>query len=122
MIRRRGENVSSVELEAALLRHPAIAQVAAVGIPSPVGEEDIKVCIVPSAGDFEMADFFEFCKVNLPDFAIPRYVELLTTFPVNAMGRVMKHRLQAEGVTARTRDLDAEGFRVDRAERRVTKH
>lgn len=121
VIRRRGENVSSVELEAALLRHPGIAQVAAVGIQSPLGEEDIKVCIVPRAGDLEMADLFEFCKANLPYFAIPRYVEFLTNFPVNAMGRVMKNRLRDDGVTGTTTDLEAEGFRVARAQRRVTK-
>jgi carnitine-CoA ligase len=117
-MRRRGENVSSYELEQAMLKHPAIAAVAAHAVPSPLAEDDIKVCIVPAGGTpptpGELHDFF---KANLPYFAIPRYVQFFDALPTNANGRVMKHKLRELGV-ADAIDLEALGYRVERDDRR----
>jgi len=119
-IRRRGENVSSIELEAALARHPAVRQVAVHAVPSELGDDEIKACIVvtPDAERLEPAALFEFCKRTLPYFAVPRYVELMAELPVNAVGRVRKQALRDRGVTGATWDFEALGLTVGRAERR----
>jgi crotonobetaine/carnitine-CoA ligase len=119
-IRRRGENVSSIELEAALSRHPAVHQVAVHAVPSELGDDEIKACIVP-AGDAEELEpeaLFDFCKRTLPYFAVPRYVELMAELPVNAVGRVRKQELRDRGITSGTWDFEALGLTVGRDERR----
>ncbi len=118
-LRRRGENVSSVELEIAIVSHPAIAEAAVHAIPSPLTEDDIKVCIVLTQGaTVDPAELFDFFKRTLPYFAIPRYVEVVDELPRNATLRVMKHLLRSRGVTPQTWDLDAMGFSVAPDERR----
>lgn len=118
-LRRRGENVSCFELELAIGEHPAVAQAAVTGVPSPLGEDDIRVWIVPVTGATpSAADLFEFFRDTLPYFAIPRYVDIRSELPVNHMGRVMKDRLRAEPVSDDTADLEALGLAVARNDRR----
>jgi crotonobetaine/carnitine-CoA ligase len=119
-LRRRGENVSSFELEAAIATHPDITAVAVCGVPSPLGEDDIKACIVWTPPSPPTPDeLFTFFKDSLPYFAIPRFVELRASLPVTAAtGRVTKHVLRAEGITPSTWDLEELGFSVARADRR----
>jgi crotonobetaine/carnitine-CoA ligase len=118
-LRRRGENVSSMELEAALMRHPAVERAAVHAVPSALTEDDIKACLVLRAGaTLTPEDIFEFSKENLPYFAVPRYVEVRDALPVNAMGRIMKHVLREEGVTGRTWDLEGLGLVIRREDRR----
>jgi carnitine-CoA ligase len=116
-LRRRGENVSSVELEQAIDRHPAVVESAVHAVPSKLGEDDIKACIVVSS-HIESAELFAFFKDNLPYFAIPRYVEFLDALPRNGVGRVMKHKLREAGITPNTWDFDAMGLAVTKKERR----
>ncbi|MBF6556325.1 MAG: AMP-binding protein [Acidimicrobiales bacterium] len=119
-LRRRGENVSSFELESAIATHPDIKEVAVCGVPSPLGEDDIKACIVwTPAAPPTPDELFTFFKESLPYFAIPRFVELRAALPITAAtGRVTKHVLRQEGVTASTWDLEELGFSVARADRR----
>lgn len=118
-LRRRGENVSSVELEIAIGAHPKVAEVAVHAVPSELSEDDIKACVVLVEGTvLDPTEAFEFFKVELPYFAIPRYVEILDALPRNAVERVMKHQLRDRGVTEETWDLEALGLTVERAERR----
>jgi carnitine-CoA ligase len=119
-LRRRGENVSSQELERAIAGHPKIAEAAVHAVPSPMTEDDIKACIVLASSDepVEPAELFSFFKETLPYFAIPRYVEILPELPKNATLRVMKHLLREKGVTAGTWDLEAMGLTVPRDGRR----
>jgi crotonobetaine/carnitine-CoA ligase len=101
------------------MRRPAVERAAVHAVPSDLTEDDIKVCLTLAAGvNLSAADVFEFCKANLPYFAVPRYVEILDALPVNAMGRVMKHLLRERGVTPGTWDLEALGLVVGRDERR----
>ncbi|MEW6471261.1 MAG: AMP-binding protein [Actinomycetota bacterium] len=118
-LRRRGENVSSMELEQAILRHPKVAEVAVHAVPSAATEDDIKACIVliPEAATTPEELFAHFEK-ELPYFAVPRYVELLPALPKNAIGRVLKHELRDSGVTPATWDLEALGLTVARDARR----
>ena len=118
-LRRRGENVSSLELETALLLHPKIADAAVHAVPSELAEDDIKACLVIRTEETITPDeFYAFCKNNLPYFAIPRYVEFLESLPKNAVGRVMKHELRANPNLENAWDFEKLGFRVDKHERR----
>ena len=118
-LRRRGENVSSMELEQAILRHPKVAEVAVHAVPSEATEDDIKACIV-LAPEVETTpdELFAHFEKELPYFAVPRYVELIPALPKNAIGRVLKHELRAAGVTPGTWDLEALGLTVARDARR----
>lgn len=119
-MRRRGENVSSMELEEALRQHESVAQVAVHAVPSELIEDDIKACIVPARGHALTPEvLFDFFKASLPYYAIPRYVELMDELPSNAVGRVQKFVLRERGVTPNTWDLEAMGLVVERAERRL---
>ena len=118
-LRRRGENVSSQELERAIASHPAIAEAAVIGVPSPMTEDDIKACVVLVDGAVVTPEaLFAFFRDALPYFAIPRYVEVVPELPKNATLRVMKHLLREKGVTAKTWDLEAMGLSLGRDARR----
>lgn len=119
-LRRRGENVSSIELEQVILKHPAIANVAVHAVPSDLSEDDIKVCVVLAPGEsIEPESLFEFFRTSLPYYAVPRYVEFLDGLPANVNGRVQKFRLRERGVTESTLDLEKLGLVVARADRRA---
>lgn len=118
-LRRRGENISSVELETAIREHPNVAMVAICAVPSDLGEDDVMACVVldpPNSATVE--ELFEYFKRELPYYAIPRYLQLRECLPVNVMGRILKHELRSQGLTADTIDLEARGLVVSRAERR----
>jgi crotonobetaine/carnitine-CoA ligase len=118
-LRRRGENVSSLELEDAILTHSGIVEVAVHSVPSELGEDDIKACIVlVQDGVLTPEELFEHFRHNLPYYAIPRYVELVPELPRNGVGRILKHKLREVGVNPGTWDLESLGLTVARAERR----
>ncbi len=118
-LRRRGENISSLELEAAINGHPRIAESAVIGVPSELGEDDVKACVVVADGDApDPEELFGFFKDNLPYFAIPRYVDVIEALPRNGVGRVMKHKLREAGNSESTIDFDQLGLTVAKAERR----
>jgi crotonobetaine/carnitine-CoA ligase len=114
-IRRRGENISSFEVEQTLLRHSAIAEAAAIAVPSELGEDDVKVVVSlkPDAA-LEIAELMDYCVDHLPYFAVPRYVELMESLPMNPTGKVLKAELRAGGVTASTWDREEAGYSVRR--------
>jgi len=116
-LRRRGENISSFELEQAIVRHPAVVECAVHAVASPLGEDDVKVCIVTSS-PVEPVELFAFFKNNLPYFAIPRFVDILDALPRNRMGKVMKHALRDAGNSSETWDFEALNLTVTRAKRR----
>jgi carnitine-CoA ligase len=118
-IRRRGENVSSVQVEAAIVAHPKIAEAAVHAVPSAMTEDEIKACLVlvPDA-QVTPAELFGFFAERLPYFAVPRYVEVVEALPKTATMRVQKHLLRERGITAQTWDLEEMGLTVARAQRR----
>lgn len=118
-LRRRGENVSSVELEVAISKHPAIAQVAVHAVPAGVREDEIKACLVLESGaQVTTEELFAFFRDNLPYYAVPRYVEFLEELPTNAMGRILKHKLRDQWDSPATIDFQALGLVIDRTQRR----
>ena len=118
IVRRRGENVSSLALENVIRQHPAVLDVAVCALPATMGDEDIKACLVLAENAMlTSAEFFEFIRDRVPYFAVPRYVDLRDKLPTNALERVMKHVLRDEGVRPGTWDLEQEGLVVARADR-----
>jgi carnitine-CoA ligase len=110
-LRRRGENVSAVELENAMREHPAVLDVAAVGIPSEVLEDDIFVVVeVLPGAELEYADLHEYCVRVLPRFMVPRYLEFVDEIPRNANNKIEKFRVRDRGLTATTWDTTTGAF------------
>ncbi len=104
-IRRRGENISSFEVEAAVQRHPAVTECAAVGVRTPLGDEEVLVAVIVDGPGFEPAQLLDFLSGSLPQFMQPRYVDVVSDLPRNATtGRVRKSELRAAGVSATTWD------------------
>lgn len=112
-LRRRGENISSYELERTFRTHPDIADVAVHAVPSDLTEDDVKVTAVRRDGaELTAEQLCRWCLDKLPYFAVPRYVEFRTELPRNATGKVLKHRLRDEGVTAATWDITSSDVQV----------
>ena len=106
-IRRRGENVSSYEVEQVLLSHPDVAEAAAFPVRSELAEDEVMAAIVPRDGHLlTPAVLSEYCKGRMPAFAIPRFIEFLTALPMTENGKVQKFRLRERGVTAATWDRE----------------
>jgi carnitine-CoA ligase len=119
-MRRRGENVSSIELEVAIRTHPKIADAAVHAVPSPVGEDDIKAVLVLVEGQgLEPEEVFAFFRDTLPYYAMPRYVEIVDDLPRNAVNRVMKHLLKDQPHGEGVWDFEALGLTVTREQRRA---
>ncbi len=102
-IRRRGENISSYEVEQALQSHPAVASVAVYPVRSELAEDDVMAAVVLANGQHvEPAELARFCESRLPYFAIPRYIDLVVDLPRTENGKVQKYKLRERGVTAST--------------------
>jgi crotonobetaine/carnitine-CoA ligase len=115
VVRRRGENISSFEVEAALLLHPAVREAAVVAAPGDGGEDEVLAVLVPAEGAaLDPAALVEFLRPRLPPFMIPRYVRLVDALPRTPTHKVEKHRLRAEGVTGETWDREKAGVVVKR--------
>jgi carnitine-CoA ligase len=95
-IRRRGENISSVEVEQFVLRHDAVFECAAVPVPSEISEDEVKVCIVPKPGrQLDERGLIEFLLAErMPRFMIPRFIQILPELPRNTNGKIPKHSLR----------------------------
>ena len=104
-IRRRGENISSFEVEQVLLSHPGVAECAVYPVRSELAEDEVMAALVPRAGvQVEPSEVIAFCTSRLPYFAVPRYLDLLDTLPRTENGKVQKYRLRERGLGASTWD------------------
>ncbi|HET9876810.1 MAG TPA: AMP-binding protein, partial [Mycobacterium sp.] len=114
-LRRRGENISSIEVETAVLNHPAVAEAAVVGVPSKLGEDDVLLVVTvrPSA-TLDRVELLDFCAARMPYFCVPRYVEIVDEIPKNIIGRVRKDVLRARGVGVDTWDRERHGYSLNR--------
>jgi crotonobetaine/carnitine-CoA ligase len=116
-VRRRGENISSYEVEQVLNAHPAVAESAIVAVKSTIagGEDEVKACIVlRSEMSVEPAALLDYCQPRMPHFAVPRYVEFVAELPKTPTEKIQKHKLRDTGLTATTWDREAVGYRVRR--------
>ena len=116
-IRRRGENISSFEVEAVLLDHPAIAEAAAVAVKAEEGGEDeVLVCIILEDGAEPPIpeDLLDYCTPRMPYFAVPRYIEYVTEIPTTPTAKIQKNKLRDRGLSAAAWDREAAGYKVRR--------
>jgi len=114
-LRRRGENISSFEVEHALMQHPGVRDVAVVGVPSELGEDEVKACIVLADGATASEEsLIRHCVATMPYFAVPRFIEFYDVLPRNEVGRVQKFVLRAEHAARPGWDREAAGVKVTR--------
>ena len=114
-IRRRGENISSFEVEQVLIRHPAVALAAIFPVSSDLAEDEVMAAIIlkdgASATEEEMV---RFCEGKMSYFAIPRFVEFVESLPRTENGKVQKFKLRERGRTAATWDREKAGVVLKR--------
>ena len=106
-LRRRGENISSFEVEAVVRSHPAVAECAVVAVPADEhgGEAEVKACIVLVSGtSIDFSDLIAWCDARMPYFMVPRYVERLDALPQTPSEKVRKKELRDLGVSPDTWD------------------
>lgn len=106
-LRRRGENISSFEVEDVVRSHPAVAECAVVGVPADDdgGEDEVMVFLVAIDGEeVDPADLISFCQSRMPPFAVPRYVDVIAELPKTPSEKVKKGDLRTRGVTETTWD------------------
>jgi crotonobetaine/carnitine-CoA ligase len=114
-LRRRGENISSFEIERVLMSHGSLADVAVHAVPSELTEDDLKLTATVKEGvQVGEEEIFRWCVDQLPYFALPRYIELRDQLPRSPVGRVLKRQLREEGVTAQTWDAEVAGVTFDK--------
>ena len=106
-IRRRGENISSFEIEEVLKLHPAVLDAAAYGVPSELTEDDVMVAIVRRSGArLDPADVIDFCSERMARHMVPRYIEFIDALPRTPTEKVEKQSLIARGVQETTWDRE----------------
>lgn len=114
-VRRRGENISSVEVETTVLGHPSVAEAAVVGVPSELGEDDILLIVtLRPMSTLNCVELLDFCADRMPYFCVPRYVDVVDELPRNIVGRVRKDLLRARGVGVGTWDRERHGYSLNR--------
>lgn len=115
VIRRRAVNISSFDVEYVISQHPAVAEAAAVAVPTEFagGEDEIKLCLVLRRGArFSPEEFLAWCEDRLPAFAVPRYLEVLPELPKTPSNKVQKYLLRERGISTETWDRVKAGYRL----------
>ncbi|MDQ0382704.1 AMP-binding protein [Amycolatopsis thermophila] len=114
-LRRRGENISSLEVEREVLSHPAVAEAACVGVPDEHGDQDVMVFVTPSGtADLDPAELVEYLRTRLAYFAVPRYVEVVESMPRTRSNKIEKYVLRTRGTGPATWDRLAAGIEITR--------
>lgn len=115
-MRRRGENVSAWEVERVLNAHPAVEESAVIGVPSGLGEDDIKAFVRPVDGVFvDPLDLVRWCDARLAYYQVPRWYTFVDAFPRTPSERIRKGELPRD--TAGCFDLEASGYVLSRGDR-----
>ena len=116
VIRRRGENISSFEVEAAVLSHPGVSAAAAYAVDVEAGEGEVMVAVETVDGvAVDPSDLCAFLDVRLPPFMVPRYVRFVHPLPRSVTDKINKAALRAEGVMPDTWDRLESGFDARRS-------
>ena len=116
-IRRRGENVSSMEVERQVSNHPNIKEAAAIGVKADEGassEDEIMIVCIPEGDAPDPVELTHWLAKEMPYFMVPRYVRFVSELPKTPTERVQKNKLRDEGITPDTFDRDAAGIKISR--------
>jgi crotonobetaine/carnitine-CoA ligase len=110
IIRRRGENIAGLEIDRTIASHPGVAEVAAVGVPSAMGDEEILAAVVTKTGATVSAqDIAKWCAERLAAMKVPRFVLFVDGLPHTATHKIAKHILKSDQtLKSRAVDLQAE--------------
>lgn len=114
-IRDKGRNISSLQVEAAVMQHPAVEAVACFGIPSEhiESESELKVDVVLKAGKTVNAEeLATFVNDNAPYFFVPRYIEFVDALPYTPTNKVQKYKLREKGLTGKVWDRMKSDFKL----------
>jgi crotonobetaine/carnitine-CoA ligase len=107
-LRRRGENISSWEVEREINGHPSVLESAVFGVPSELGEDDVMAVVVLKEGQQLTApELVAHCQERMARFMVPRYIEFRGALPKTGTHRVQKGALKREGVGPNTWDREA---------------
>jgi carnitine-CoA ligase len=110
-VRRRGEFISSLELEIELCAHPAVASAAVIGIPNEYAEEDVMAVLQLTDGQaLEQQELIDWLRPRVAHFMLPRYIRVVEAFPMTPTEKIRKTVLREDGVTADTFDCVAAGI------------
>jgi crotonobetaine/carnitine-CoA ligase len=114
-IRRRGENISSFEVESVISSNPAVLESCVVGVPSDVGEEEVKAVVVLKPNEtLSEEEIVRWCEPRMAYFAIPRYIAIRDDLPKIPSERVEKFKLKTEGITPDCWDREEAGITLKR--------
>jgi carnitine-CoA ligase len=114
-IRRRGENISSWEVEQVLLSHPAVASCAVYAVPSELGEDEVMAALLPEPGlAIDPVEIMGFCESRLAYFAVPRFLDVVAALPLTENGKIRKVALRQAGITPTAWDRDSAGYKLRR--------
>jgi crotonobetaine/carnitine-CoA ligase len=114
-MRRLGENISAWEIESVVNQHPDVLESGAHAVKSELGEDEVKVAIVPQPGaNPKPESILDFCKGKMAHYAVPRYVEFVDTLPKTETHRIQYATLKAKGITPETWDREAAGYKVEK--------
>ncbi|GAA5145267.1 ATP-dependent acyl-CoA ligase [Pseudonocardia eucalypti] len=106
-IRRRGENISAFDIESEVNLHPAVLECAAIGVPSELEEEEVKLAVVLRPGaSLSLEELAEYCGEKLPSFMVPRFLEVVEALPRTPTDKIAKHVLREAGITPGTWDRE----------------
>jgi len=111
MLRRRGINISAWDVERVFAQHEAVAEVALVGVPSDLGEDELKLFVrLRDGARIAPLELIRWSSLRLPYFQVPRYIEFIDAFPKTPTQRIQKKELSRQ--VAGVWDVAATGFRV----------
>ena len=114
-IRRRGENISSYEIEVELLSHPAVREAAAIPVPSEFSENEVLAVLAPASGaSIDPEDIIRHLLPRMAHHMVPRFIRVIDELPKTPTAKVEKHILRAEGLTADTWDRERAGIAIRR--------
>jgi crotonobetaine/carnitine-CoA ligase len=114
-IRRRGENISSFEVEAEVQMHDSIQEAAAIAVKSDLSEDEVMVCVsLAPDRSLDPAELISFLEPRMAHFMIPRYVRIMDELPKTPTSKVQKHLLKDEAVTVDTWDRERAGIKIKR--------
>ncbi len=115
-IRRRGENISSYEVEQVLNDHPSVTESAAVGlkVDGAGGEEEIKAVIAIDGEHPDPVEFLDWCVERMPRYTVPRYLEFVAELDKTASGKIRKQALRDAGTGGDTWDRESVGYKIKR--------
>jgi crotonobetaine/carnitine-CoA ligase len=114
-LRRRGENISSQEVEKVFNSHPGVLESAAIGVKSDISEDEVMICISPIPGETITPEvLLDYAQEHMAYFMVPRYVRIMKKLPKTPTQKVQKATLREQGLTPDTWDREAAGYTVRR--------